>query len=47
MGFNDGHTSLEGATVIANCKGCEVFTWVEPEAIVVPVLQNSFKLFSQ
>lgn len=48
MGFNDGHTSLEGATIIANCQGCEVFTLMEPEAIAtVHVLQNSYKQFSQ
>lgn len=41
MGFNNGHTSLEGAAIIANC---EVLTLMEPEAIAtVHVLQNSFK----
>lgn len=48
MDFNDGHTSLEGATIITNCKGCGVFTFLEPEAIgTVCVLQNSSKQFSQ
>lgn len=48
MGFNDGHTSLEGTTTVAICKGCEVFILMEPEAIAaVHVLQNSFKQFFQ
>jgi len=47
MGFNDGHTSLQGAAIIANCKGCEVFSLMEPEAVATThVLQTSFKQFS-
>lgn len=48
MSFNDGHTSLEGAAITANCKGFKVFTEMEREAVAaVHVLQNSFKQSSQ
>lgn len=48
MSFNDGQASLGGATIVANCKGCEVFTDMEPEAVAaVRALQSSFKQFSQ
>lgn len=35
MGFNDGHTSHEGAAIISNCRGWEVLTWMKPEAIAI------------
>lgn len=48
MGFNDGHTSHEGAAIIAHCRGWEVLTLMKPEAIAaVQSLQNNFKQFSQ
>lgn len=33
MGFNDGHTSHEGAAIIANFRGWEVLTLMKLEVI--------------
>lgn len=33
MGFNDGHTSHEGAAIVAHCRDWEVLTLMKPEAI--------------
>lgn len=45
MGFNDRHTSLEGTTTVAICKGCEVL-WNQRQLLLCMfyriVLNNFF-----